>query len=742
MSSKKKIALCHPWDFSNASGEKALSLRMEIAAEKSNIELLQLDLNGYVLNKDYKNKGLHISAVQGVDLIFHHHFATKKQCDNWTIFALWNPPTIPHDWPNPEEWIATYIHHDDYLSACDNGGLSINHCNMLLEPHGRFFDNKNLLYAALPESACLDPSLKQIRKADKIFYVGMNWERITNAEGRHATLFSLLDRDGCMEFYGPKVASGVETWKGYQCYKGEIPFDYGYALIKKINEVGIALTLSSAVHQKAGIMTNRIFESAAAGALILADKNDFVNTHFGNSVIQIENGGDAQTTYRQIKEALAWVKKNPEAAYEKAKRSQQIYLEKFTLEKNLSKIVADVEKRKEVIGAQIYARQLDEEIDVIVRWYAPSLERFENTVNSINKQTYEKIRLIVVCDISRQNAIDSILKRCLREGITYVMCPVSLIHENLLLKRKMMTGELLCSGLQHVKNSCVGFIEPLQEWFSDHLTTLKRSLEDNPDKVMAYTPSLKYVWRGGLIDHISRDFQHELNVTELMSTMRLDNKIGRSLFRGNYLQEKMKNGLAALLHFLDHTEFYPLAALPIASGKAVFVPRTTYVLHYYQFNVPRCVENYWEQSIYDVNKQYDVILSYLRGRIDNSLFHLIKDIKKVKEFQPTFINTTSEVFPQTIEQLLSYSGEKFLFYTYHLLLGRAPDPVGIQHYMGRLRIGITRQEIIANIALSHEGIQKGTIIPGLEELKQRYLSSKKSWFLKRVTRKEWEKNSI
>ena len=742
MSSKKKIALCHPWDFTSPSAEKALSLRMELAAKNIDIECINIDTNGYVQDENYKNTGVLITSIPDVEFVFHHHFNSKKSSDMWTIMSAWNPPVFPYDWHGNHTIISNYLQHDDYVSASPEGCWAVEHINMLLAPHRRYFDNANILYAALPRSIHLEPTLKSIKKADRVFYVGVNWERMTGQQSRHEGLFSLLDQDDCISLFGPEKLGDVRPWEGFSCYKGEIPFDYGYALIKKINEVGIALTLSSAVHQKSGIMTNRIFESAASGALILADKNDFVNRHFGDSVIQIENEGDTQETYHQIKRALTWVKKNPEEAYEKAKRSQQIYLEKFSLEKNLSKVISDVEKRKELLVTQIHAQCLDEEIDVIVRWYVPSLERFENMLRSINKQTYPKIRLIVVCDAGRQSVIDAILKGYMREGITYVVCPVFLFHENIFLKRRMMTGELLNSGLQHVKNDYVAFIEPLEEWFSDHLATLKRSLEDRPDKVMAYVPSLKYVWRGGIIDHSSRDYSHEFNITEFMTTLNLDNKIGRSLFRGNYLKEKMKSGLEGLLPFLDQTEFYPLGALPIASGKAVFVPRTTYVLHYYQLNVPCGVENYWEESIYDINKQYDVVLSYLRGRIDNALFCLISDIRKIKGLESTTVSLISGgipgKIPQTVEELLNYSGERFLVYTYQTLLGRAPDSIGLRHYLDCLGKGVARQQVIADISLSSEGVQKRVVIPGLDALQKHHLRRKNSWILWKFTRPAWE----
>ena len=73
-------------------------------------------------------------------------------------------------------------------------------------------------------------------------------------------------------------------------------------------------------------MSNRIWESAAAGAVIITDKNEFITRHFGNSVIAVENRGDQEETFNQIYEAYLWILKNPENAHKMAINAQKIYL--------------------------------------------------------------------------------------------------------------------------------------------------------------------------------------------------------------------------------------------------------------------------------------------------------------------------------------------------------------------------------------------------------------------------------
>jgi glycosyltransferase involved in cell wall biosynthesis len=74
----------------------------------------------------------------------------------------------------------------------------------------------------------------------------------------------------------------------------------------------------------------------------------------------------------------------------------------------------------------------------------------------------------------------------------------------------------------------------------------------------------------------------------------------------------------------------------------------------------------------------------------------------------------------TLEELLSYQDEHFVYHAYRHLLGRAPDPEGMLYYLKRVRAGISKTEILVQLRLSTEGKSRQVTIIGLEKEIQRY----------------------
>jgi spore maturation protein CgeB len=89
-------------------------------------------------------------------------------------------------------------------------------------------------------------------------------------------------------------------------------------------------------HLKAGAPSGRIFEAAAAAAVIISDKHPFVEKEFKNSVLYVDQTRD--DLFEQIDTHMRWIKENPEAAKTKALQAHKIFLEKFTLEEQLIRL--------------------------------------------------------------------------------------------------------------------------------------------------------------------------------------------------------------------------------------------------------------------------------------------------------------------------------------------------------------------------------------------------------------------
>lgn len=76
----------------------------------------------------------------------------------------------------------------------------------------------------------------------------------------------------------------------------------------------------------------------------------------------------------------------------------------------------------------------------------------------------------------------------------------------------------------------------------------------------------------------------------------------------------------------------------------------------------------------------------------------------------------SDFTASTIDELLELHGFAFVVEVYRILLGRAPEPKGLQNYLARLRAGDSKRTIIAQIANSSEAKLRKTLLPGLHKL--------------------------
>ncbi|MFA5171094.1 MAG: glycosyltransferase [Sulfuriferula sp.] len=87
----------------------------------------------------------------------------------------------------------------------------------------------------------------------------------------------------------------------------------------------------------------------------------------------------------------------------------------------------------------------------------------------------------------------------------------------------------------------------------------------------------------------------------------------------------------------------------------------------------------------------------------------------------------------SVAELLSYHDEFFIRLAFLVLLGRAADPDGLNHYLGRLRNGIDKAQILAEIKFSPEGEGYATALAGLDAVLKPY-AWLKSPILNKLTR--------
>lgn len=60
--------------------------------------------------------------------------------------------------------------------------------------------------------------------------------------------------------------------------------------------------------------------------------------NFGDNFLYFDQNANSKTMYKQVQDHMEWIKNNPEEAKQKAAKAHQIFLDKFTLDKDLIRI--------------------------------------------------------------------------------------------------------------------------------------------------------------------------------------------------------------------------------------------------------------------------------------------------------------------------------------------------------------------------------------------------------------------
>lgn len=212
----------------------------------------------------------------------------------------------------------------------------------------------------------------------KLFYVGML--------KRYGKLLAELEKQNLIDIYGPKHAFGISPWADFKSYRGSIPFD-GKTIIQKMHDAGIVLALHSKSHNREGFVSNRIFEAAAAGAIIIADDNQFIRKYFGDSVYYLDIFAPLAEQEKRLSSILVEIFHHKTQAFEKAKRAQKIFLEKLSLDNQVDAFLEFIANTKKV-------RQYNKAVDCIC--LIESEDDFYHIQNELQKQLFPKFHLILV----------------------------------------------------------------------------------------------------------------------------------------------------------------------------------------------------------------------------------------------------------------------------------------------------------------------------------------------------------
>lgn len=454
--------------------------RLKIAARALGCECVEVHADGSFIDAP----GQVVSGAN-VDFVLHLHYDTPKRYDAFSIVALWNPLRFYHEW-GYERTSRNLTTHDDFISclsvaADDHAARMVRSAATHLPPAFRLFHSTaDIIHG---------PSLGD----GKLFYAGINWEAISGGKSRHQEVLKRLDGTGQLRIYGPTIFQGVRVWAGYQSYVKEVPFD-GISMIDEISKAGIALVLSSQAHKDSELMSNRLFESIAAGALVICDENAFAARHFGDSLLYIDSRTSEEQMAADILRHLEWAQRHPEQALAMIARAQEIFRGKFTLTRSLRDLYTGLPERQRALRERQNPPGVPAptvRLFLLMPEYDGEILRAH--VASALSQTYPDVSAVLAFDAGDGAGTRLLIEQAMRDAAA----PVELRETRFAttaasgIRARRSLGEVLLELLEDSRGfDAVTFVAPNERILSNHVAVLAGALQRDAAVQCAATAAL------------------------------------------------------------------------------------------------------------------------------------------------------------------------------------------------------------------------------------------------------------
>ncbi len=474
-----RFAVVKPWPDVQAAEDENIA-RLQITAKSLGLECIVVDPEGVWLEQPERRV-----TGRDVDFVINLHFETPKAYDAFSFVALWNPLRFFKDW-GYRRYSRNLLTHDDFLS-CSSTWADHHIKRMVADDPGRL-PPQFTMYHSLSEPI-FEPTLGH----GKVFYAGINWDKLGKKKGRHQDLLLLLDKQGILRIHGPRIFNNVNVWEGYQCYVGPVPFD-GVSMIKAISEAGIALVFSSDAHKESELMSNRLFESLAAGAVIICDDNPFARRFFGDTLLYVDASESVESVSRQIQERHAWIQSHPQEALQMARAAQAIFKERFTLDRSLTTIYSQLAERKQQLEAHVTPGDAKQNVDVLLTLPEYTPEALERLIESVESQSYAALRCTLLVDegdFKRHGAVIGARLAQSPRAITAKAVPFYERRANGSLRRRYPLGRALAPVIESLAaDAWYMVLTPNERWFSNHVSTLVHALQAKPESDFAFATSI------------------------------------------------------------------------------------------------------------------------------------------------------------------------------------------------------------------------------------------------------------
>ena len=378
---KGTIAVIRMWP-EQACAEHECVERIRTAAELVGVRVIELDKFGHIVGTPRQRV-----AREDVDFVIHLHYETAKTYDAVSVAAMWNPTQFYFDWGFDRHW-SNQMSHDVYAYT---GSPEIK--KLVRASRGDF------VAADMPllNHTLADPIIPpRMHDQYRVFYCGINWEKLTNKPARHDAVLRELDKQGVLDVYGPTEIRGIKLWDGYKGYHGSLPFD-GRTIIGKIADAGACLVFSSEAHINSGIMSSRLVEAMAAGAVVIGDEHPFLTAAIGDNYIRVPSSPPAEERATRIVEALERFGRDPQEALALASASQQRLLDAYHLCTQLANVYAAAHRFSERSRA-LTLPSAEPVVDLVVQPLYGDANVVLNRVNGLAKSCQGRARITALVD--------------------------------------------------------------------------------------------------------------------------------------------------------------------------------------------------------------------------------------------------------------------------------------------------------------------------------------------------------
>ena len=449
---KGAIAVIRMWP-EQACAEHECVERIRTAAELVGVRVIELDRFGHIVGTPRQRV-----AREDVDFVIHLHYETAKTYDAVSVAAMWNPTQFYFDWGFDRHW-SNQMSHDVYAYT---GSPEI----------------KKLVRASRGECVTADMPLLNHTLAEpiipprphdkyRVFYCGINWEKLTKKPARHDAVLRELDKQGVLDVYGPREIRGVKLWDGYEGYRGSLPFD-GRTIIDKIADAGACLVFSSEAHINSGIMSSRLFEAMAAGAVVIGDEHPFLNAAIGDNYVRVPSSLPAEERAKRIVEALKRFGRDPQEALALASASQQRLLDSYHLCTQLANVYQAAHRFSERSRA-LTLPSAEPVVDLVVQPLYGDANVVRDRVNALATSCRGRARVTVLVDPKLRQWYEG------NVDATVQIVPLPGEHDTIL-------GPMECLELAGERLTCrkVAFLLGIEEVFAETFAAACIEAEGHP----------------------------------------------------------------------------------------------------------------------------------------------------------------------------------------------------------------------------------------------------------------------